>query len=223
MLLAHGYPRHIGPLATHIGLPTFPHLLRRFLYDQLNPRAAITGADAAIHDCPMFAGKVKVYPSAGVTFYAPSDPSSISGLRRERIRSVRSWRRGPARRDCVFIQKDENLLGFRGLHAARLQLLFSFAYRGVTYPCALVQWFVPLGDEPCEDTGMWMVESEMDDDGSRVTSVIHLDCVVRGAHLIPIYGAERLARTVNFTNSLDLFSEFYINKYADHHAYEIAF
>lgn len=82
---------------------------------------------------------------------------------------------------------------------------------------------MPIGDEPCEDTGMWVVEPEMDDHGSRVTSVIHLDCVVRGAHLIPVYGEERLDRTVHFTASLDLFPEFYINKYADHHAYEIAF
>ncbi|KZP34143.1 hypothetical protein FIBSPDRAFT_906343 [Athelia psychrophila] len=220
---APGYPRRIVQLAAHISQPAFPDLLRRFLYDQLNPGAEIAGADIAISDCPMFAGKVCVYPSAGVTFYAPSDPSSLSGLRRERIRSVRSWRRGPARKDCIFIQKANNLPGFRGLHAARLQLLFSFHYQGITYPCALVQWFIPLGDEPCEDTGMWMVEPEMDDDDSRVTSVIHLDCVVRGAHLIPVYGERHLDRTVHFTNSLDLYSEYYINKYADHHAFEIAF
>ncbi|KAF7974379.1 hypothetical protein HWV62_12354 [Athelia sp. TMB] len=93
----------------------------------------------------------------------------------------------------------------------------------VTYPCALVEWFVPCGEEPCEDTGMWVVEPEMDDEDSHIMSVIHLDSVVRGAHLIPVYGERFLARGTHFTETLDLFPAYFINKFADHHAYEIAF
>ena len=30
-------------------------------------------------------------------------------------------------------------------------------------------------------------------------------------------------REVNFTNTLDVYRSFYVNKYVDHHAFEIAF
>lgn len=163
-----------------------------------------------------------MFNSAVSIYYAPSDLSGIGGMRREWIRAVPSWRRGAARNDCIFVQKDENDPGFRGLHAAQVLIFFSFGHDGIDYPCALVRWFIPIGDEPCPDTGMWMVEPEFID-GEPVCSVIHLDCIYRGAHLIPVYGKYFIPRDLKFSDSLHAFRSYYVNKYADHHAHEIAF
>ena len=65
-----------------------------------------------------------------------------------------------------------------------------------------------------KNTGMWVVEPDILDDRRPQTAVIHLDTIVHLAHLLPIYEEER---------ALDTFSEFYVNKFADHHAFEIAF
>jgi len=109
-----------------------------------------------------------------------------------------------------------------GLDVVRVLCLFSLTAQGVVYPCALVQWFSHL-DEGCdEDTGMWMVQPETASDGTPVISIIHLDCILHAAHLIPIYGSATVPPTVSFHNSLDAFSAFYVNKYADYHAFEIA-
>ncbi|KAJ6563451.1 hypothetical protein B0H10DRAFT_1843668, partial [Mycena sp. CBHHK59/15] len=56
---------------------------------------------------------------------APSDQSGIGGMHRERIRSVRSWRGGAPRRDCVFVEQDTTQPGFRGLYAARVIAFMS--------------------------------------------------------------------------------------------------
>ena len=70
---------------------------------------------------------------------------------------------------------------------------------------------------------MWVVKPDILDDGLPWTAVTHLDTVVCLAHLLPIYGEEQAPRGVKYTGSLDTFSKFYINKYIDHHAFEIAF
>lgn len=111
----------------------------------------------------------------------------------------------------------------RGLHVARVQFFFRFTYEGKQYPCALIQWFSPVGGAPCEDTGMWIVEPCLDPNGQPEQAVIHVDAIVRGAHLIPVYGEELLPPHINFANSLGSFRAYYVNKYADHHANEIAF
>ena len=70
---------------------------------------------------------------------------------------------------------------------------------------------------------MWMVEPDYDAIGSLVMSVVHLDTILRSAHLMGIAGDEFIPKTVNFHNSLDAFKAYYINKYIDHHSHEIAF
>ena len=62
---------------------------------------------------------------------------------------------------------------------------------------------------------MWTVEPDTLDNGKPQTAIIHLDTVVRLAHLLPIYGEERAPRGVKYTSSLDVFSEFYVNKFED--------
>ncbi|KAJ7166623.1 hypothetical protein C8R46DRAFT_1094922 [Mycena filopes] len=220
-----GYPRAPAALAQYLDLPTLVPLIRRFLYSQNNPDRDldIPLADVPLDDCPDAPTNVKTFPSAVARFYAPSDQSGMRGMLHERIRAVHSWRRGPGRYDCVFVEGDPTLPGFRGLLAARVLLFMSFKHHGVTYPCALVTWFSAIGDEPCPDVGMWMVEPDVDHHGRRIMDIIHVDSILRGAHLLGIYGDAFLPRHFKYSDTLDRFKAFYINKYADHHAHEIAF
>jgi hypothetical protein len=166
---------------------------------------------------------IRVYTSAVATFYAPSDISGIGGMRYERIHAVDRWRNGPGRYDCVFVSTDSAAEGMRGFDIARVKLLFSFKHKGTTYPCALVHWYSRVGDSPDKDTGMWVVEPDYGEDGAHFAAVIHLDAIFRAAHLIPVYGDEFVPTHLSFTQTLDAFRAFYVNKYIDHHAFEIAF
>ncbi|KAJ7137438.1 hypothetical protein C8R43DRAFT_1097904 [Mycena crocata] len=220
-----GYPRDPVALAAHLDLPQLVPLIRRFLYAQRNPERDqdIPLGLIPLDDCPDAPAGVKVFPSAVAKFYAPSDQSGMHGMLRERIRAVRSWRGGAARYDCIFVEEDAELPGFRGLLAARVLLFMSFKHLGITYPCALVTWFSTIGEEPCPDVGMWMVEPDVDHRGRRVMDIIHIDSILRAAHLIGIYGDEFLPKHFKYSDTLDMFNKFYINKYADHHANEIAY
>jgi hypothetical protein len=142
-------------------------------------------------------------------------------MRREHLRAVPSWRKGPPRYDCALVNSNPDLEGMQGLDVVWIFLLFSFEFDGRKYPCALVHWFKRIGDEPDEDTGQWMVEPEVDADGERVFSIIHLDCILRAAHLLPIYGPDFIPKNLRFYHSLDAFLVFYVSKFADHHAFEI--
>ena len=163
--------------------------------------------------------KISVFHSAIAKFHAPSDPSGTYGMRRERIRSTPSWRgRGP-RRDCAFVV-EERAPGMGGMAVVRVLLFFSFEYGGLKYPCALVEWFKKVRHDPV--TGMWVVRPDTTR-GGRKQSVLHLDTFYRGAHLIPVYGKEKLPIDFHYSHSLDAFRAFYVNKYIDHHANKIAF
>ncbi len=146
-------------------------------------------------------------------------------MHRERIHAVPSWRSEGPQNDCVFLDGDPMLPGFRGLHAARVLLLFSFKFQRVRYPCALVSWFQPVDNKPDEDTGMWVVAPVLDSQSStrRRMSMVHLDTVLQNAHLIGKAGQEFIPRGLEHYESLDAFKAFYVNKYADHHAHTIAF
>jgi hypothetical protein len=123
----------------------------------------------------------------------------------------------------MFLEKDPAIAGFRGLHAVQVRLFFSFRHNQQIFPCALVQWFTPVGDEPCADTGMWIVEPDFDHHGQRVTSIIHIDTIVRGAHLLPVFGSALIPNNLHFSETIHAFRAYYINKYADHHMHETAF
>jgi hypothetical protein len=214
---------NVEALAAQTNLPLSVDLIRRFLFDQLYPNAPLSGDEVDINICPMFDSTIHVFHSALATFYAPSDTSGIGGMHRQRIRAAPSWRQSQGRYDCIFLEKDPTLAGFRGLHAVQVRLFFSFKHNKRTFPCALVEWFTPVGDEPCEETGMWIVEPDWDERGQRITSIVHIDTAVRGAHLIPVYGPKEISPDMHFSESLRAFHTYYINKYADHHMHEIAF
>ncbi|KAF5350412.1 hypothetical protein D9758_012462 [Tetrapyrgos nigripes] len=220
----HGLPTEMEELAHHIDVPQLPFLIRWFLYQQDYPDAD-QNAPILPSQLPHYTGPVHVYPSAVATFYAPSDKSGIGGLMRERIRSVSSWRKGAARRDCVYVEGDPTQLGFRGLLVARVMLFFSIKRRKDLrrFPCALVTWFSAWGDEPCSDTRMWRVTPDVGRDGIRTLDVIHLDTILRGAHLIGNAGSTYLPRGFRATESLDAFTSYFVNNLADHHTHEIVF
>jgi hypothetical protein len=212
------YPEDI---ADEIQQPDFPDLIQRFIYKQQH--SDNDSDDSSASALPTFYNKITVYPSAVATFHAPSDISGIGGMRRERIRAVKSWRKGPGRYDTIFVNADSSIEGMRGLEIARVRLFFSLPHDGVEYPCALVHWFSCVGDLPDDHTGMWVVEPDTLDDGKASMSIIHLDSIVRASHLLPVFGQGRVSRTLQFTDTLDTFTRFYVNKYIDHHAFEIAF
>lgn len=156
-------------------------------------------------------------------FRAPSDLCGTGGMRRERIRAVPSWRQGPAHYDCAFVQTDPTADGMRSLDIARVRLFFSFTFQGVFYPCALVHWYSRVGHGPDDDTGMWIVKADKDAHGAPNAAVVHLNTLVRAAHLIGVYGKDFLPSGLTPEQSLDLFDTYYVNKFIDHNSFAIAY
>jgi hypothetical protein len=71
---------------------------------------------------------------------------------------------------------------------------------------------------------MWIVQPDIDvSSGLPIRQIIHLDTIVRAAHLIGVYGDKFLPRKLTFDRSLDVFRAYYVNKFIDHHAFEIAY
>ncbi|KAJ6527460.1 hypothetical protein B0H19DRAFT_969690 [Mycena capillaripes] len=215
------YPRFASDLAKYINVPVFPVLLAHFLSDQLHSES-YSDAGIDIDASDISTTPLSVFHSAVATFYAPSDSSGIRGMRRERIRSTPSWRKHGARRDCAFAVEDQDKPGFRGMSVVRIKLFFSFVHDGVEYPCALVEWFKKVGRSSDACTGMWVVEPELRGK-HRLVTILHLDSLLRGAHLIPVFGSSHIPIGFRFSHSLDAFNAFHVNKYIDHHANEIAF
>lgn len=168
---------------------------------------------------------MRVYHSATVIFLAPSDLSGIGGMSREMIRSTPLWSKGELsapRRDCVLVQTSEQR-GMRHLRVARILLFFSFHFEGTMFPCALVHWFETVEDASDSLTGMWIVQQAYNPQGTRAVSVIHIDRILRGTHLLPIFGEDFIPHDLHYTQSLDAFKSFYVNKFIDHHSHEVLF
>ena len=109
------------------------------------------------------------------------------------------------------------------MDVARVRLLFSFRYSGIVYPCALVHWFQSVSNTPDEDTGMWIVKPAYirSRRSSPILSVIHLNTIVRAAHLIGVSLGATTPETAGSHESLDTFESFYVNKFVDHHAFDM--
>ena len=142
---------------------------------------------------------------------------------REVIRSTPCWHNKEPHHDCVFVECDTEAKGMRGLDVVCVLAFLSFDADDVQYPSALVQWFTHVGEEPDDLMGMWMVQAEQSTDGSPVVSVIHTDCILCSTHLIPIFGQDFVPSELHFSESLDAFAAFYVNRYIDHHAFENIF
>ena len=110
--------------------------------------------------------------------------------------------------NCAFIVEDENKLGMRGMNIVHIQLFFPFSHDSKQYPCALVEWFLKIGQSLDSETGMWKVRPDIRQ-GQRLCSIIHLDSILRRAaraHLLPIFGPNFLPINFDYTYSLDAFA-----------------
>ncbi|KAG2123012.1 hypothetical protein BD769DRAFT_1629093 [Suillus cothurnatus] len=156
------------------------------------------------------------------TILALAEELNIPRLPDMHIRACPMWQNEAPCYDCVFVNIGSEDVGIRGLEVARIHAFFSFNYGGTLYPCVIVQWFDIIGDSPDEDTGMWMVHPACGTNNAPVYNIIHVDSIYCAAHLIPVYGRQFLHRNINLHNSYDSFHTFYVDKYADHHAFELA-
>ena len=172
--------------------------LQQFLFQQCHPD---------YHDfpeiLPEISSWINVFHSAVATFYAPSDLCGAGGMYRERIQSNMKWK-GKAWHDTVFVKiSDDDGEVMNGMLIARVLLIFSFhdpILREVI-PCALVNWFMPVSVQHDKVMGMWEVKLEMA--GVRPTlEVIHLDSIMRGAHLLPAFGRGFLSDGQGFRKPL---------------------
>ena len=69
--------------------------------------------------------------------------------------------------------------------------------------------------------GYWMVKLDVRPDASTDLTVIHMDCIICAAHLMPVTRTPQFVdRSITMYSSLDRFQLFYINRFVDHHAFE---
>ncbi|KAG1864362.1 hypothetical protein F4604DRAFT_1882080 [Suillus subluteus] len=195
-----------------LAIPHIYNILRRFLFGQVNPDDERSPSEVPLALCPQFDGRIQVFNFMSSTFYAPSDHSGIGGMHREHICACPVWRNEAPRYDCVFVNTDASVEGMGGMDIAC----------GISYPCAVVCWFDKADNGPDEDTGMWIVKPSYDNGDSPLIGIIHVDSIYRAAHLIPLYGTHAIQQDLKHYDSYDAFCAFYVNKFADHHAFEIA-
>jgi hypothetical protein len=213
------YMQPVHRLAVEIGQPSLQALVRRFLYDQHYPDDELPSEDVALDECPEFSDEISIYYSARSTFYAPSELAGPNGLHTEIVRSTPLWYGGYERRDTVLIQDGPEDGTMGGMVVGRVLNFLAFVDEDTRYPCALVETFLPVGGRRDPTTNMWVVQPERVQ-GKRSVRLVHLDCVVRGCHLVPVFGQVRVPVEWHFADSLDAFSSFYLNQYIDYHAHE---
>ncbi|KAF9778677.1 hypothetical protein BJ322DRAFT_1024970 [Thelephora terrestris] len=139
---------------------------------------------------------------------APSNSSGIEGYYRETIRSTLRW-------------QTSDTTGVRGLEVARVHFLFLFMLKEELFECALVHEYCKSFTDSDPDNGLWIFEPDYSDGGFIIMSVVHLDSIVRAAHLLPVFKDNTpMPREINFSHTLDVFSTFYLNKYIDYHTFE---
>ncbi|KIN95193.1 hypothetical protein M404DRAFT_166463, partial [Pisolithus tinctorius Marx 270] len=135
-----------------------------------------------------------------------------------------SWYGGPEHYDTVFVNMDNTHDGMEGMNVAWVLCFFLLpCTNGLSYLCALIHWFDYIADMPNELTGMWMVKPSFLDNRTCHLAVVHIDTIIRAAHLIPIFGQECVPLSISFNNLLDVYHRFYVNHFVDHHAFELSF
>ncbi len=189
-------------------------MVRHFLYNQLYFNSEILSDLLKTTAYPAFNGNVYIFYSAVATFCAPSDDShGINGMSHKYIWAMPSWRGGVAQYDCAFINLNPEIDDMCGLEVVCVLTFFSFSYNAQEYQCALIHWFSCIGTGP-----------EFDKDKDHHIAVVHVNSIYRAMHLVPVYQTgQYISQTLTMHDTLDTFSHFYINKYVDYHAFEIAF
>jgi len=217
------HARTLPALADKLNIPNLCELTHHFLFGQCHPDDPRDAFKIPLAECPQFDGRITVYNSACSRFYALSDLSGISGMQTEIIQSMPLWRKKGSRHDCVFITTNPDAAGLHAFDIVRVLSFFSFTNRNRKYfPCAVIRWFDKLGDSADKKTGMWMVWPSFLPNHSSNHAVIHMDSIYCAAHLIPVYGAASISSHIKPHNCYDSFHTFYVNKYVDHHSFELA-
>ena len=220
--------RHVYPdvLAPNINQPNLLLYIRQFLARTTRPDSdndtQSRVSNLSDSSLPTFLDKISIYTSAVTSFYAPSDICGIKGMRRKWIHASPSWHKGAPCYDTILVEMDPEYTGISGTDVAQVKLFLSFRYEGIEYRCALVDWFSRIGDGPDEDTGMWVVERDVDLYGNQILQVIHIDTVIQCTHLIGVYGPDPVSTLLAFSDSLYAFHTYYVNKYVDHHSFKVA-
>ncbi|KAG1732519.1 hypothetical protein EDB19DRAFT_1896754 [Suillus lakei] len=203
--------RNIHTLSLELELPRFPLMIQEFIHNQQysgNPNPPEFDPATA----QVFLGKVALFNSAAASFHAPSDLSGTGGMRCEHIRATPSWHAGKPRHDCIFVNMGADFDSpMCGLAVAQVLCFFSFNYWTSYYPCAIVHWYSYMLEGRNPDTGMYVIAPMTTDEGVLDISIIHVD----------FYGLDFIPK-INPHNSYDMFNSYYVNRYADHHAFEIA-
>jgi hypothetical protein len=207
-------------LAAETNQPAIIELIRRFLFDQIHPN--LSAEDFDLDACPPFHGSIKIYSSASATFYAPSELSGPGGMHREIIRSTPQWYGTYERRDTVLLQDNPDEDGMRGMVVGRVLRFMSIPHASVEYPCALVEWFERVGQNPDPLTGLWRVRPTRIG-GRRAVRIVPLGSIFRACQLIGMYERTALPPQFHFSHTHIAFKFFYVNSFADYHAHETIF
>ena len=105
-------------------------------------------------------------------------------------------------------------------------LFFSFKHNQAFYEYALVHDYQVVNPSPDEITGMAIVKRAMRRSIPRA-HVIPLNNILWAVHLIPVFSqlhAKHIPKKYkheDMLNNRHLFKQFYVNKFIDHHAFEI--
>ncbi|KAI6039615.1 hypothetical protein EDC04DRAFT_2867920 [Pisolithus marmoratus] len=218
IITKHMHVRNMRDLAIKLNIPQFCNILWCFLQSQLqhdnhNPE------DVPLDECPFYDGSVCTYNSVSLMFYAPSDMSGLHGMCCKHIHCFPTWRNEGHHYDCIFVITNAHMKGMLGLDVACVLCFFSFKHLGTEYPCAIICWFDCIGDGP-NNTGMWVVCTHSAQD----IAIIHIDTIYCAAQLIPVYASQCSIdpASIKPNESYDKFQFYYVNKFADHHVFEIA-
>ncbi|KIK77437.1 hypothetical protein PAXRUDRAFT_166842, partial [Paxillus rubicundulus Ve08.2h10] len=76
-------------------------------------------------------------------------------------------------------------------------------------------------EDPDPNTRMWIVQPGFNAFRQPNISILHIDMIYRAAHLIPVYSTHFIPTKIQPHQSYDIFHAFYVNKFADHHTFEI--
>jgi hypothetical protein len=219
-----GSSQRVQDVARRIGQPNLELLIRHYLQafapqrDHFHP---VGRSDSAVDPLPHFRERITVYPSAVAKYYSPSDISGIGGMRKDRIHAVDKWFGGAGRYDTVYLKEalDEPAT-VPDFQIARVHLLFAFVQRGRRHACALIQDFVYVDSEPDEDVGMWVVCRAFRGSQPKMR-VIPLTLILRSAHLLPDFQGKSVPRDHIPESSLNTYHRFFLNKFIDHHSFEL--
>ncbi|EMD31631.1 hypothetical protein CERSUDRAFT_78076 [Gelatoporia subvermispora B] len=204
------YSRNVEDLVEHIREPRLPELISQYIYGHTTPNP-LPDSQVPKEDLPSFRENVFVHHSAAATYFAPSNPSGTGGMHREHIRATPSWYRGPSQFDCVYLKRDVSQPGLAGLDVAR--------GRDINAPSFIdTKWLTP---RLTRRRGMWIVKPDTGPGGRQNLGVVPIRSILRAAHLMPRFGRSAVSREVTAYNSLDAYKRFYVNRYIDHHAFEV--